>query len=300
MAAWENVFHTMRGHRLHIVTAHMGETLVALLPLVRHQRWLRPARFAWLTFADHAKDVLLDTEFVHLAEVGKLLGRMLSTCDGILDLSPVRESAHLCELRKFQESVSEPALVAFLSELKKGETLETIVSRLSKSALANERRDWKRLIKVGPCAICSSKDLRETAEVLNELVRVKRQWLAQRNRKSGWLSNDAAISALRNYLQTAIPAGNARLSCLIHDRQRLAIHLLFIDRFHHTSMLSSYSYGSEKVSAGKLLMMASMRWSHSRSVKTFDLMGGENNLKLQICNRQIKQHSITIDCRWLS
>jgi CelD/BcsL family acetyltransferase involved in cellulose biosynthesis len=299
VAAWKNVFNAKRGYRLHIVTAHSGDNLVAVLPLVRRSRWWRPARFAWLTFADHAKDVLLDAEFAQSAEVGKLLGRMLSTCDGVLAISPVRETAHLSELSKFQGSVSEPALVAFLCELKNGERLETAVSRLSKSTLSNERRHWRRLIKAGPCAISSIKDRSETAEVLDELVRLKRHWLAQRNKKSGWLTNDAAIAALRNYLQTAIPAGNARLTCLIKDRQRLAIHLMFIDRAHHTSFLSTYSNRYEKVSAGKLLMMASMRWGCIRSVQTFDLMGGENSLKLQLCNRQINQFSFSMDCERL-
>jgi CelD/BcsL family acetyltransferase involved in cellulose biosynthesis len=297
LAAWENVFHTMRGHRLHIVTAYSGDNLVAVLPLVRRSRWWRPARFAWLTFADHAKDVLLDAEFAQSAEVGKLLGRMLSTCDGVLAISPVRETAHLSELSKLPELVPKPALVAFLSELKLGATVDDVVSELSRSALIIERRDWRRLIKAGSCAIFSAKDLSETDEVLTELVHLKRGWLAQRNKQSGWLSNDAAIAALRNYLQTAVPSGKARLTYLVLNGQRLAINLLFSDHSHHTSFVSAYSATMRQVSAGQLLMMATMRWVYCKPDQTFDLLGGENKLKRRLCNRQIKQHSFSMDCR---
>lgn len=297
LAAWKHLFYAMRNRRLHIVTAHLGDNLVAVLPLVRRHRWLRPAKFAWLTFADHPVDVLLDSELAQSAELGTLLWRMLGTCDGILAISPVRETAHLSILSERQEAASRPALVAFLCELKSGASVEDVVSELSKSALTNERRDWRRLIKAGSCAIFSAKDLGENDDVLAELVHLKRDWLAQRNKQSGWLSNDAAIAALRNYLVTAIPAGKARLTYLNLNGEKLAIHLLFSDGFHHTAFVSAYSPAVRQVSAGQLLMMATMRWVCCKSGQTFDLLGGENNMKRQLCNRQIKQHSFSMDCR---
>jgi CelD/BcsL family acetyltransferase involved in cellulose biosynthesis len=291
-SAWHNCL-CHQGYKLHVVCARQQGKLVAVLPLIKKGGVFRRPEYGFLTCLEHPKDALIDTTLAKSDNLRSVLLQMTETCSGRLKISPVRNGSVLHDCADQAKFVLRPALNAHVAVLPDS-NVEGFIRQRSKSAMVQERRGYRLLMRQGAVSVSFCKSDEDFDRVFARLVRLKRAWLLRKKKTSSWLSDDQAVAALKAFTKRAILAGHGHLQSINVDGECAAINLSFQDNDTLTSFTSSYDPAYSRVSVGKLGMLTLMRRALTDGLRVIDHLGGTTELKLAVSNQVIEQYTIEI------
>jgi CelD/BcsL family acetyltransferase involved in cellulose biosynthesis len=278
---WANHFLGCPGApELAIVTAHAGETLVMVWPLVLERRGpLKVLRWMGDPVSQYG-DILIDD----VADAASLMGAAWAfvaerTGASVLELRKVRADSNIAPFLAAVGAKATAELAAPYLDLASAPSFAEYERRYSGNARRNRKRQRRRLEERGPVALAWHTDGADAEALAAEAFTLKHRWLKQRGIVSPALADPRTARFFADVTRAETrPAGChvLSLSCGglpvaleigVRCKGRSAIHVV------------TYDLDYEKTAAGALLMEDSIRRCFDDGMTVFDLLAPADGYK---------------------
>lgn len=153
---------------------------------------------------------------------------------------------------------------------------------LTKKNRNNHTRGKRILGEVGEVAVRQYGPADEWQPVLDRMIALKRQWLAQTGQENPLLSRDAAT--LRALADELARQGSLRLFCLECGGALAAASLNILAEGRMQAFFAAYDPEFERASPGTLIMVDYLIWAFDNGITEVDFLCGEEDYKYKFVN----------------
>jgi len=268
--------------QLSIVTAHAGERLLLVWPLVR-ERMGGLTRLTWAgdpvsQYGDALVDDIPDAAQLLSAAWDFITQRLGAD---VLQLRKVREDALVAPLlaahgARVTESLSAPSL-----DLASAPSFQDYEKRYSGNARRNRGRQRRRLADRGPLALAWHVSGNEAASLAAEAFALKHAWLRDKGIVSPALTDPRTERFFLDATRAEVRPAGCHVIALLSNGRPAAIEIGVRCKGRSAIHVITYDLALEKTGAGALLMEDSIRRAKDDGIDVFDMLAPGDGYKLE-------------------
>jgi len=270
------------GPSLSIVTAHAGDRLIMVWPLVSER--VGPLKqLSWMgSPVSQYGDVLLDDvpEAATVLEAGWdfVTGRLGAD---VLQLRKVRDDAVVAPLLAAHGARITEELKAPYLDLASAPTVAEYEKRYSSNARRNRGRQRRRLADRGPLELQWHTSGPEAALLTRSAFALKRAWLLGKGVVSPALTDPRTEQFFLDATRAETHPAGCHVIALVSNGQPAAVEIGMRAKGRSAIHVIAYDLALEKTGAGSLLMEDSIRRAKIDGISAFDMLAPGDSYKLE-------------------
>jgi CelD/BcsL family acetyltransferase involved in cellulose biosynthesis len=270
------------GPQLAIVTAHVGDRLVMVWPLVSDK--IGPlTRLAWMGEpVSQYGDILIDdiADAPRLVEAGwELVTRRLGA--SLLQLRKVRADSVIAPLLVRKGARVTEELKAPYLDLASAASFADYEKRYSGNARRNRGRQRRRLAERGTLALRWLTGGPEAEALAAVALDLKQAWLRQRGIVSPAMADPRTAAFFADVTHTETHPAGCHVAALVSDGRPVALEIGVRAKDRTAIHVVVYDSEFEKTGAGSLLMEDSIRRAKDDGLAVFDMLAPGDGYKLE-------------------
>ncbi len=279
--AWWKHLGEASGYKLCIITVNQDGRLVLIWPLVVRRLALWHIG-TWLgAGTGQYGDLLLEAGADRTHWLEAAWRAIEDDCNiDLLYLEGIQENAIVQSFMAGNTGVLQPKTNSPCINIREFRDWQTYQAGLKRSFRQNMHRTRRRLEEKGQLVHRVLDDPAEIAQVVTKSIRLKLDWLKQRNIYGRLLEKAEAKQWLDQLTQSAQQDGLLKITTLNLDETMIAMQIGFLYRRHLYCYFGAFDIAYSSFQPGKLETADTLKWAFENDVDTFDLMPPADDCKL--------------------